>query len=107
MSARSSALAARVSSFSASDARAFGNLRRVDSYFTGLRATALISMRLSGEVFLQTSTIVDAGSGGLKYCARMFTRPQRRDRFEGLSSRALREMARQKIDPTATSNWKI
>ena len=29
---------------------------------------ALISMRYSGETILETSTIVEAGNGGLKYC---------------------------------------
>ncbi len=37
-----------------------------------MTAIALISIRASGEVNLQTSTIVEAGSGSLKYSAAHF-----------------------------------
>jgi len=40
------------------------------SVHSGKTAMALISMRASGEVNLLTSTIVEAGSGSLKYSRR-------------------------------------
>ena len=39
-------------------------------FISGMTAIALISIRASGEVNLLTSTMVDAGSGSLKYSAR-------------------------------------
>src|SRR5262245_1242280 len=46
------------------------HLQRGAAYFPGSTAMALISIRYSGDVILLTSTIVEAGKGGLKYSAR-------------------------------------